>query len=128
MPAIMKIYQDPGCTQEFNIIGSLYDHFVGSEYGLDGDKGDRIVFNVFVKNVGNRTALETNVFTLDDAKNHVYMADGTLDSVVFVNTFVELGDFSVGYSKEIKIRIVVPAGTVKEEFNPIFYVEYSTIP
>ena len=125
MSAKVHFYQDEACTQEFNIIGNVYDHFVGSDYGFDGDKGDRSIFVFYMKNVGDQKALGVVVYPTNDPQRQVAVSDGIQE---YSNSYAQFGDMLPDDVRTVYVRIIIASGTAKALRSPTIDAKFASIP
>lgn len=117
MTAELKFFKDRNCTQEIPQTDLGTDLLLSPIGGLNGNTGEDFDTVIYVKNVGKRAALHTQVFVHN-------VDDREFLSVVptFVGDIEELG------VREVTFTASIPRWTKNELQAPVITFEYYSLP
>ena len=117
MTAELKFFKDRACTQEVPQTDLGTDLLLAPIEGLNGNTGETFDTVVYVKNIGSRAALHTQVFikNVDDR-----------EFLSVVPSF--LGDIKELEVKQVTFTATIPRWTKNELQAPLITFDYYTLP
>lgn len=128
MSAILQIYKSPACTpaDELNIAGADYDLTIGPNTGLDGDTGDRADMALYLKNTGNRPAIDIRLTKANDIADMAQFKTAAMTS--YVPDALSVGDLLPTEVIAVYVRVTVPSGTPAVLIAPNFTLKFKSLP
>jgi hypothetical protein len=128
MSANLQIYTKPTClpSEELIIAGTDYDLTIGPNTGLDGDTGDRADMVLYIKNTGDKPAIDIRLSKDNDVAD---LAEFRLSSVTtYAKNNVSLGDLLPTEVMVLYVRVTVTKGTVAALVAPNFTFKFKSLP
>lgn len=128
MSAVIQVYTNPSCASdtELKLAGADYDLMLGPNTGLDGDTGDRVDTILYVKNTGDKPAIDVRLVKDNDASDRVDFLTTSMTS--YSKTGLSLGDILSTEVRQIYVRVTVPRGTAASLLSPNFTFKYRSLP
>lgn len=128
MSAILQVYTKPTClpTEEVMLAGSDYDLILGPTTGLDGDTGDRADVALYIKNTGDKPAIDIRLVKDNDTAD---MAEFRLEgNTAYIKNDVSMGDLLPTEVVPLYIRVTVTKGTPAMMVAPNFTFKFKSLP
>lgn len=128
MTADVRIYSNRACTKELIDDESGNSVLVLSPLmGVNGYTGEKRTTTIYLKNIGNRAALNVSLYNNDDSYKIIRMSmpDGTSSG----NTnILFIGDIPVNGIKTIYITESIPRGTKNTVYCAPLLLDYYSLP
>lgn len=124
MSAIVKIFSDAACTQELATDGSgNYTLFVGPDTGIDGNAGETVVKQLWMKNAGDEIYQGVSLLEITDTPNRVTYSK---DNTTYAQT-LSFGDIAVNAVVTFYTKVVVAASSTQGRYNFSFKFDGQSI-
>lgn len=125
MSANIKCYWDPECTEELFFETISYSMSLGLRTGLNGDTGEVMNQDVYLKNVGDELAQGTLIRETSDLNNYFKVSTPL---AVYAETSAKIGDIAPDEVVLITFHSLIPRKTSAMSGLINFSIEYYTLP